>query len=193
MHPFIRRIIVLGTPLALAILNLFHPSNMAIRPNLDWWMTLHILNLPLFALLGLAAILLLDGERSIIATCSRVLLVIFAVLYPAFDALVGIGSGMMIRFATTLPASQQVPIFLATREFFRFGTPAITIAIVGSMAWLLGILAAAVALARPVWSRWLVISLAGVVFLLWLLLLADIALSIATIWIVITTMVLVLI
>jgi hypothetical protein len=55
---------------------------------------------------------------------------------------------MMIRFATTLPASQQGPIFLATREFFRFGTPAMTIAIVGSMAWLLGILAAAVALAR---------------------------------------------
>ncbi len=193
MHPFIRRIIVLGTPLVIAILNLFHPSSLAIRPNLDWWITLHILNLPLFALLGLAAILLLDGERSIIATCSRVLLVIFAVLYPAFDALVGIGSGMMIRFATTLPASQQVPIFLATREFFRFGTPAITIAIVGSMAWLLGILAAAVALARPVWSRWLVISLAGVVILLRLLLLADIALSIATIWIVITTVVLVLI
>jgi len=54
-------------------------------------------------------------------------------------------------------------------------------------------LAAAVALARPVWSRWLVISLAGVVILLRLLLLADIALSIATIWIVITTVVLVLI
>lgn len=50
MHPFIRRIIVLGTPLVIAILNLFHPSNMAIRPNLAWWLTLHILNLPRFAL-----------------------------------------------------------------------------------------------------------------------------------------------
>ena len=116
MHPFIRRIIVLGTPLALAILNLFHPSPQAIRPNLDWWITLHILNLPLFALLGLAAILLLEGQRGLVATCSRVLLAIFAVVYPAFDAMVGIGSGIMIRFATTLPASQQVPIFLATRS-----------------------------------------------------------------------------
>ena len=194
MHPFIRRIIVLGTPLAVGILNLFHPSSQAIRPNLAWWITLHILNLPLFALLGLAAILLLDGKLGALATCSRALLAIFAVLYPAFDAMVGIGSGMMIRFATTLPASQQGPIVLATREFFRFGTPAITIALVGSMAWLLGLLAAAVALARPVWSRWLVISLAGVVFLLWLLEEAEIFLSLGTaIWIGITFVVLVLI
>jgi hypothetical protein len=70
MHPFIRRIIVLGTPLVIAILNLFHPSNMAIRPNLAWWLTLHILNLPLFALLGLAAILLLDGKLGLVATCT---------------------------------------------------------------------------------------------------------------------------
>jgi len=193
MHPFLRRIIVLGTPLAVGILNLFHPSSMAIRPNLDWWITLHILNLPLFALLGLAAMLLLDGKPGLVATCSRVLLAIFAVLYPAFDALVGIGSGMMIRFATTLPVGQQGPIVLATREFFRFGSLAQDIALVGAMAWLLGLLTAAVALARPVWSRWLVISLAGAVFLLWLLLEAELALSLAApIWIGITSGVVVL-
>lgn len=193
MHPFLRRIIVLGTPLAVGILNLFHPLSMAIRPNLDWWITLHILNLPLFALLGLAAMLLLDGKLGIVANCSRVLLAIFAVVYPAFDAMVGIGSGMMIRFATTLPASLQAPIVLATREFFRFGSLAQDIAFVGGMAWLLGLLAVAVALARPVWSRWLVISLAGAVFLLWLLEQAEYALSLAPIWIVIALVVALLI
>jgi hypothetical protein len=159
MHPFIRRIIVLGTPLALAILNLFHPTFspitafQAIRPHLDWWITLHILNLPLFALLGLAAILLLEGESGLVATCSRVLLAIFAVVNPAFDAMVGLGSGTLVRFGAMLPVSQQGPIVQLTEEFFRSGTLASTIGLVGSMAWLLGLLAAAVALARPVWSR----------------------------------------
>lgn len=54
----------------------------------------------------LAAILLLDGERSIIATCSRVLLVIYAVVYAATDTLIGLGSGTMISFEATLPAER---------------------------------------------------------------------------------------
>jgi hypothetical protein len=182
MHPFIRRIILLGTPLALAILNLFHPSSMAIRANLNWWITLHILNLPLFALAGLAAILLLAGGHSIIATSSRVLLIIFAVVYPAFDALLGIGSGIMVRFATTLPASQQGPILLASSEIFH-DPITLTIGFVGNMAWLLGILTGVLALARPVWSRWLIISLVGVLIFFQLLVQANVILSLATpIW-----------
>ena len=200
MSPFLRRITVLGTPLALAVLNLFHPTwqsptpaFQAILPKITWWITLHILNLPLFALLGLAAMLLLNGMPGILATCSRVLLVIFAVLYPAFDAMVGIGSGMIIRLGATLPVSQQAPIVLATEQFFHLGSIAQDIAFVGSMAWLLGLLAAAVALARPVWSRWFVIGLAGAVILLRLLEQAEFALSLAPISIVITLVVALLI
>jgi hypothetical protein len=63
-----RRLLLLGVPLILGILELGHPALLPgdpIAPNIGpivtWWTTLHVLQVPLFALLGYAVIMLLRG------------------------------------------------------------------------------------------------------------------------------------
>src|SRR6266481_440986 len=103
MHPIVRRVIILGTPLVLGILDLFHPLLTTgiydnISHHLGWWITLHILQLPLFCLLALSVYLLLDGVQGTLATLSRVALGIFVIFYPALDAILGIGTGALVSY-----------------------------------------------------------------------------------------------
>src|SRR5436189_6355911 len=97
MNPIVRRVIILGTPFALGILDIFHPTLSTgvfagISDSLDWWITLHILQLPLFCLLALSVYLLLDGVEGALAILSRVALGICVIFYPALDAILGIGT-----------------------------------------------------------------------------------------------------
>jgi len=62
---FFRRLVLLGVPLLLGILELGHPALLpgdpvvaTIGPIATWWTTLHVLQVPLFALLGFAVIIL---------------------------------------------------------------------------------------------------------------------------------------
>ena len=55
----LRRLVLLGTPLVLEILEIWHPipsgtesTFEVIVNNADWWLTLHILQLPLFGLIS---------------------------------------------------------------------------------------------------------------------------------------------
>jgi hypothetical protein len=102
--PSMRRPIVFGVPFILGILELGHPALLpsddiaaTIVPIATWWTVLHVLQVPLFALLGVAVWLLvrdLDGRP---ATISRYAISLFIVVYPAFDAAVGIASGVICR------------------------------------------------------------------------------------------------
>jgi hypothetical protein len=86
------------------LLELGHPALMpgddivaTIAPMATWWVTLHVLQVPLFALLGVAVFLLvcnLDGRA---ATISRYAIAVFIMIYPAFDAAVGIASGVLCQ------------------------------------------------------------------------------------------------
>lgn len=99
----LRRIVLLGAPLALGILEIWHPSKvhfdeMVDSPqHADWWLTLHVLQMPLFPLVALAVFLLLFGIRNIAATISRIALAIFAVFYTALDSVAGIATGILFR------------------------------------------------------------------------------------------------
>src|SRR5207302_3921402 len=109
----VRRVIILGTPLVLGILDLFHPTLSAtgtfagIAPVLNWWITLHVLQLPLFCLLALSVYLLLDGVQGTLATLSKVSLGIFVMFYPALDAILGLGTSTCVRYAQGLGALPQ--------------------------------------------------------------------------------------
>ena len=99
-----RRLIMFGVPLVLGLLELGHPAFLpgddivaTIAPIATWWTILHVLQVPLFALLGVAVFLLvrdLDGRA---AKVSRYAICVFIVVYPAFDAAVGIASGVLCR------------------------------------------------------------------------------------------------
>jgi hypothetical protein len=169
MNPIARRIIILGTPLALGILDLFHPIfstgiYQAISPRLDWWITLHILQLPLFFLLALSVYLLLDGVQGTLATFSKVGLAIFVVFYPALDAILGIGTGALVSYTNGLAGLTQVITAVAIESFFS-NNVTILVGTLGEVGWAMAILLAVLALSRPTGPRWLVIITVALVAL----------------------------
>jgi hypothetical protein len=117
----------------------------------DWWLTLHLLQLPLFGLMGLAVVVLVAGVPGRAAMIARVGMWFFVVFYSAFDAITGIASGMLVRGAQGLVPEQQALVARQVEAFFpsAAGNPAITlIAALGVLGWIVGVIAATVALAR---------------------------------------------
>src|ERR671910_1434383 len=103
---------IIGVPVAWGILLLFHPVGgddfySAIDGNLTAWLTVHIgmgIFVPLFA--GVVY-LLLRGVKSTAATVSRIGLAVFAVLYAAWELLLGAGTGILTDEVDALPQTQQ--------------------------------------------------------------------------------------
>jgi hypothetical protein len=62
----LRRIVLLGTPLALAVLEIFHPHPTGVADAVEqggWFMWFHIIQVPLIGLIALAVYLLTEGLR----------------------------------------------------------------------------------------------------------------------------------
>jgi hypothetical protein len=92
-----RPLIVLGTPLFLALWMLFHPSpyddfSGELMLIARWWIVLHAVQFVLFVFMGVAVWLLVDGLRGIAAA-------VFVVFYDAGDAIAGIVTGILVRNA----------------------------------------------------------------------------------------------
>ena len=175
MNTILRRSIVLGTPLTLSVLLVTHPvfSDRAgilsrILPQVNWWITIHVLLLPLFCLVALAAYLLTDTIHRTAAIVSRVALFIFLIFYPTFDSLVGIGVGTLVRYASTVPPSQQKVIESVIIAFIQNPIGSL-LAVLGSLGWEIGLLAAAIAISRPNNFRLpvIILSVIAIVFYLW--------------------------
>ena len=98
-HKPLQRLVILGTPLTLGIILLWHPRYISmpsydkLLPVVDRWLTIHLLQLPLFGLLALAVYLLVKDLHSLAALVSRVAMGFFVVFYTAFDSIVGIATG----------------------------------------------------------------------------------------------------
>jgi hypothetical protein len=106
----------------------------------------------LFCLIALAAYLLIDGVHGAVATISRVALAIFVIFYPAFDVLIGIGTGILVRYAAGFPPSQQAVVEKAI-DAFLYSPIANLLVLLGSFGWQVGLLTAAIALSHPGKSR----------------------------------------
>lgn len=142
------------TPLLLFVLEFFHTRDLsptvfqALAPVVGRWLTVHVLQLILFSLMGLAVYLLIEEERGLAATVSRVSIGLFVVFYGAFDALAGIATGVLVRSGLGLPRVEQADVETATQALFEaaeFGSLAI-FKVIGELGWFVGILAAVVAL-----------------------------------------------
>ena len=104
---------MIGVPIAWGILLLFHPLGdgsdfySVIDGNVTAWLTVHIgmgIFVPLFA--GVVY-LLLRGIESRAATISRIGLAVFAVIYAAWELLLGVGTGILTDEVNALPKAQQ--------------------------------------------------------------------------------------
>jgi hypothetical protein len=146
----LRRLVLLGTPLVLAVLMLFHPSpyeDLAgeLVPIADWWLTIHTLQFVLFAFMGASVWLLTDGLRGVSVIASRVAALIFAIFYDIGDAVAGISTGILARRAAELPAEEQAALVGAMEVLFQSSTKNLFFSI-GIFAFIVALVAAAVAL-----------------------------------------------
>ena len=135
----LRRLLLIGTPLVLALLMVVHQLiDQFERP--EAFLLLHLVLLPLFALMGVAVWALLEGVGGAAAWAARAAAFVFLVGYVALDAISGIA-------ASAILASGAAWSTEATRALFTSGLAAIptTVAV---LAWRVSVVFAAWALYR---------------------------------------------
>lgn len=152
----IRRIFVVATPLALAIVLWFHPPGgddiyEGLREDVGAWLFVHTVFLFFIPLMAIATYLLLSGLESRAATVSRISLVFFLVFYTAYEVTVGLGAGILVDYANGLPAAEQAAVADAIQDYTgngMLGDPVSVSLVVGLLGWVVALIAAAVALRR---------------------------------------------
>jgi hypothetical protein len=91
---------MVGAPLALAVLEIFHPyAGDVLRLDLAPWMAVHYLQIFLFPLAALALVLLVRERRGVAAGLCRVGAFVFGVTWVAFDTAAGVTTGILVRAA----------------------------------------------------------------------------------------------
>src|SRR5215207_4173158 len=135
----LRRLLLIATPLVLVPLMVLHQLiDQFERPGA--FLALHLLLLPLFALMGVALWVLLEGVSGALAWTARVTAFVFLVGYVALDAISGIAASALL--ASGAPWSME-----AARALFTSG-PAAFPTMVAVLAWRVSVLLAAWALYR---------------------------------------------
>ena len=157
-------VLVVGAPLALALLEVFHPHPPHDLFQLDvrTWLWVHYLQIPLFPLAALAVVVLVRDASGFAAGLCRVSIFAFAVIFTVFDTAAGIVTGTLLQAAhrTDTPEAWREPVMAIWEHPILGGSRNITpvLAVVGSLAWLVGTVAAAVAVRRA-GSSWVPVVL----------------------------------
>jgi len=92
--------LVVGAPLALALLELYHPHpHDLFRLDLRAWMSVHYLQIVLFPLAALALARIVRGRRGFAAALCRAGAFVFGVSWVAFDTAAGVTTGILLQSA----------------------------------------------------------------------------------------------
>jgi hypothetical protein len=147
-----RRLALFGPPVLIIVFELAHPVVLppiypAVLHHLPWWLYLHVANLALFPLFGLAAYLLVRDVPNRAAAWSRVAIVVYVPVYASFDALVGVGTGILVQNASGLDPSGRAVAEPLIDAYWNNGILS-AIAALGSIAWVIAMFASAVAFTR---------------------------------------------
>lgn len=138
-----RRLVFLGTPLALAVVLWFHPHTggdvyVNVRPVADTWLLVHVLLLVLFGLLGVVLSMLLTGYRGPVATIGRIGVATYLVLHTAYEAIAGVATGLALRATADLAPVQRAGVESVLSAFF--GDPLVpALAMLGTLGSLVGV------------------------------------------------------
>jgi hypothetical protein len=160
----VRRLAMISAPLALIAFSFLHGSfswaetqHLHTASNEEWishlsnvkerWLVIHVAGVFLFPLLALTVWWMLP-PRGIATRISQAALAVYVPLYIAVDAVLGIGSAILIHYRDGLPPAERSGAESALIALF-FEPSAIDWLDQGaSLAWRLGLFAAAIA----VWS-----------------------------------------
>lgn len=147
--------LLVGTPVLLATVFAFHPhahGHVAdtVMPVVDTWLYLHLLLLPLLGSLGVCFAALLRGRAGPVATVGRIGTAVYLVCYLAFEAIVGIATGLLLREARTLPPAQREGAEAAVQGFFDAPTTGVVplLALIGTLGAVVAVAAVAILLRR---------------------------------------------
>jgi len=147
---------LIGVPLLWAILLLFHPGGegeeiyLDARDNVTRFLVVHIGMMLFIPLMAVVVYLLLRGVEGTAAWVSRIALVPFVVFYSAWEALQGIGVGILVNELKQLPQAQPAlrqDLVQAFAEHPLIG-PFGVFGSIGSLGLIVAMIAAGVALYR---------------------------------------------
>jgi hypothetical protein len=149
---------LIGVPLAWAVLLLFHPTGEGetityadVQDEVTRWLVVHLGMLVFIPLMAGAVYLLVRGIGSTAARVCRIALVLFVVFYGAWEALVGIGTGILVDDINGLAASERAAAAPLVEEFndnILIRGPVGVFTSIGSVAFITAAIAAGVALHR---------------------------------------------
>jgi hypothetical protein len=139
----------LATPLALAALLAWHPADPTqateLQELLTRWTVIHLGLLVALPLLALQLLHTLRGHASLAADLARVAAVVAVAFYAAFESLVGLGTGVLVRLAGQVPADQRSGALELAQRWWEVPAPIPVISTVAIVAWVVALTAAAVA------------------------------------------------
>jgi hypothetical protein len=147
----LRRIVLLGTPLALTVSMVFPPSPYddvagELVPIAGWWIALHTIGFFLFALMGVAVWMLTAGLWGVLATLSRVAAVVFCAVLRRRDAIAGISTGILACSAEVGALGERAAVAAVQT---LWADPFKTLLFdIGRYAWIVALVTAAVVLYR---------------------------------------------
>jgi hypothetical protein len=151
----LRRLIMLGTPLAFAVVTALHPTTGAgpgdVSLPVTRWLVVHGLQVILTVFLAYCIWMLLDGIHNRAASVARCALPVFLVFFSTFDAVAGLATGWLHHTASGQTGAEQAATLRAADDLFNHNWLAGNLSIAGSVtaiAWAVIAIAAAVALRR---------------------------------------------
>jgi len=163
----LRRILLLGPPLALALLEIFHPqpevNAQAVMDVATWFALFHAIQLVLIGLVGLSVLLLADSFGRAAAWTTRLGVGAFLVFYSAYDAIAGISTGLAMRNARDLPAAQQEGVWVTVKDWPAFDPSVFSLNVLGTLGFVVAVGSLAFAARRTGAPRpqWILMGLAA--------------------------------
>lgn len=156
-------------PAFLAVLEIFHPhpGHHLLALDVRTWMTVHYIQVPLFAMSAFSVATVVGRQSGFPAQLCRIAMFVFALCFVVFDTAAGLVVGSLVEaaHASGRPEAWQAPIQVVWTHPVLGGTNHPLLALVGRLALSIGTLSAAASLydAGRSWRSALLLALSGCV------------------------------
>jgi hypothetical protein len=143
----------IGVPLAWAVLLWFHPDVDRndvygdLSDEVTTYQIVHVGTLVFIGLMGVALYLLVRDLPGRAARISRLAIGPFVLFYGAWEAVIGLATGALVQHTNDSPASERPAVsdaIQSVQDNVIVGDPGV-LASVGALAWIVAVIAAAVA------------------------------------------------
>jgi hypothetical protein len=145
-----RLALLVGVPIAWAIVLLFHPTGdgtevfPVVDGQLGAWMVVHLTMVAFIPLLAMAVHHLVRDLHDLPARITRWALPVFVSVYGAYEALMGVGNGILVATSDDLGTAARAEVV----QSFSESSVIARLENVGSLAWGIALVSAAFALQR---------------------------------------------